>query len=58
MLEQKHPREIKVQKLRSSLATTLLELQRHQEALQVAQEAIFLDALAYDNHEVLGDVYF
>lgn len=58
VLEQKHPREIKVQKLRSSLATTLLELQRHQEALQVAQEAIFLDALAYDNHEVLGDVYF
>lgn len=57
VLEKKHPREIRIQGLRSKHATILLELQRYQEALQEAQEAIRFDALAYDNHEVLGDVY-
>ncbi len=57
VLEKKHPREVRIQGLRSKLATTLLELDRHQEALQLAQKAILFDALAYDNHEVLGDVY-
>ncbi|MBV9707486.1 MAG: hypothetical protein JO125_08780 [Chloroflexi bacterium] len=57
VLEKKHPREVKTQHLRSRLATTLLELERYQEALQLAQEAILFDGLAYDNHEVLGDVY-
>jgi tetratricopeptide (TPR) repeat protein len=57
VLEKKHPREVKIQGVRSKLATTLLELDRHQEALQLAQKAMLFDALAYDNHEVLGDVY-
>lgn len=57
VLEKKHPREVRIQGLRSKLATTLLELERHEEALQVAQEAILFDALAYDNYDVLGDVY-
>ncbi len=75
VLEEKHPREVRIQGLRSKLATTLLDLERHlerhqetlqpgqseerhQEALQLAQKAILLDALAYDNYDVLGDVYF
>jgi tetratricopeptide (TPR) repeat protein len=57
VLEKKHPREVRIQGIRSKLATTLLELDEYREALQIAQKAILFDALAYDNHDVLGDVY-
>ena len=59
VLAKKHPREISIQHLRSSLATVFLQLPgKRQAALQVAQEAIQLDALNHNNYEILGDVYF
>lgn len=58
-LQKKYPRSISAQNLRSSLTLALLELpNKQQEALKVAQETIFLDALNYKNYETLGEVYF
>lgn len=59
ILEEKYPRGISVQNLRSARALVLLELQdRQQEALRVAQKSIMLDAMNYKNYETLGEVYF
>jgi tetratricopeptide (TPR) repeat protein len=59
LLQEKYPRGISVQNLRSSLASVLLELRdQQQEALKVAQKSITVDAMNYKNYETLGEVYF
>jgi tetratricopeptide (TPR) repeat protein len=58
VLEEKYPRETRLQRLRSLLASTFAKRGKSYEALQIVQEAISLEALGCDNHKMLGDLYF
>jgi tetratricopeptide (TPR) repeat protein len=53
------PRSISAQNLRSARTLALLQLPvQQQEALKIAEETIFLDAVNYKNYETLGEVHF
>ncbi len=58
LLKRSFPQEIQAQELRALLVYALLNQKKHDEALQVAQEALVFVPQSYFEREALGDAYF